>query len=419
MSTVNHTASSTQEQDPDVAIYSSAPQSRPAPVAKQQQTAELPSDESQPSSDATAQAATQVQTETPQQCPIPTMGWQAVLWRIMRTFNKNATPPKLSKKEQKAQEEDRRKIEHAAFVASEELKRELAIRAEADRKVRVRTESIVELRKLSDKAPAFTVVFIGVKGASGTTTTTAHTASIHGDITRSMVVATDFNPAQGTLAARLGKDYDETTTLRELLDDLNGFANFRDFIRKIRPTEYSVRPISANDIVGDNQHLSGEDAERILDTIHVNTEHHYVDTANDITDKVTLAAVKRADVLVFTAFEGIHDSLRQLAIGMETLRKHGFGDKVASSIVVISGLKPGQNLDDYKKYTNRVNIHNEVVTRYDYENNGVFIAIPYDPVIRKDTQVNLAALDWATYQAYVDLDTLIIEQAIKTIPALS
>ena len=191
--------------------------------------------------------------------------------------------------------------------------------------------------------------------------------------------------------------------------DIEGFKNFKDFIAKIRPTRYSVRPISANDIVSGSQHLTNEDAEIMLQTIDSNTEYHYIDTANDITDPVTLAAVQAADVLVFTAYVGIHDSLRQLAIGMETLRQHGFKDKVNTSVVVISGAPKGADLSTYHKYLNRVNIRDEVIQQYHFE--GPFLHIPYDEVIRRDTEVDLEALDPDTYQAYLELNIAIFEQS--------
>lgn len=319
--------------------------------------------------------------------PIPTMGWQATWYNVKKAFNKGARIPALSQREitiLQAQEAERQRLQN-------------------------RADGIKLLNALSDEVKSLTVAFIGVKGAAGTTTTTAHAASVAGDLTRSALVASDFNPASGTLAPRLGKDFDQTTTLRELRGDIEGFKNFKDFIAKIRPTRYSVRPISANDIVSGSQHLTNEDAEIMLQTIDSNTEYHYIDTANDITDPVTLAAVQAADVLVFTAYVGIHDSLRQLAIGMETLRQHGFKDKVNTSVVVISGAPKGADLSTYHKYLNRVNIRDEVIQQYHFE--GPFLHIPYDEVIRRDTEVDLEALDPDTYQAYLELNIAIFEQS--------
>lgn len=352
--------------------------------------------------------------------PEPTMGWQATWWKFIKTFNQNATPPRLSKKEveflqQQAEENARIAAEQAtkeAARAKAQAEAEAAraqAAAEAEAKRELRRESIERLNEYSDRVPSLNIVMIGVKGSAGTSTTTAYTCSVHGDNTRSMVVGTDFNPAQGTFAGMVGKDYDQTITLRELLHDIEGFTNFKNFIRKIRPTRYSVRPISANDIVGVNEHLDGKSARRILDTISINSEYHYIDTANDITTEVSLAAVEKADVLVFTAYVGVQRSLQLLAVGMETLRRHGFEEKVANSVVVITGVEPGKSASDYRKYTDRVDMKNEVIAEYNFK--GPILGIPYDPFIKEDTEVNLEAIHPDTYQAYLDLALCILEQA--------
>jgi hypothetical protein len=63
----------------------------------------------------------------------------------------------------------------------------------------------------------------------------------------------------------------------------------------------------------------------------------------------------------------------------------------------------------YRKYLNRVNIRDEVVQEYDFH--GPFLNIPYDEVIKHDTEVNLQALKPETYQAYLELNIFIFEQS--------
>jgi cellulose biosynthesis protein BcsQ len=352
--------------------------------------------------------------------PEPTMGWQAAWWKVIKAFSQKATPPRLSKKEveflQHQAEEKAQLAAHQAEKAAAQAKAQAeaeAARAQAEAETKakreLRRESIERLDEYSDRVPSLNIVMIGVKGSAGTSTTTAYTSSVHADNTRSLTVGTDFNPAQGTLSGMLGKDYNQTITLRELLSDIEGYTNFKQFIRRIRPTRYGVRPISANDIVGVNEHLDGESARRILDAINVNSEYHYIDTANDITTEVSLEAVRKADVIVFTAYVGVRRSLRLLSVGMETLRRHGFEEKVANSVVVITGVEPGKTASDYRKYTDRVDMKDEVVAEYNFK--GPILGIPYDPFIKEDTEVNLEAIRPDTYQAYLDLALCILEQA--------
>lgn len=321
--------------------------------------------------------------ETRPNRPVPTEGMPATLHRLAMAFGINYVP-QLSLSEQ--------------------------LRLEQEARMRQKAAAIQRLNELTDLVPTLNVAFIGVKGGAATTTTMAHAASVMGDNTRTMLVASDFNPASGTGAARLGKDYDETVTLRELLRDLDNLEVFRDFIRRIRPTRYSVRVVSANDITSSSDHLTGGDAKRMLNTISCNAEYHYIDTANDITDEVTLAAVETADVPVFTANVEVHDSLRQLGTGMETLRRHGFRDKVDNGVVIISNVPPGVALDEFRMYLNKVNIRNKIVQRYDFF--GQFLGIPYDPIIKRDTEVELEPLAWETFQAYLELDIAILEQGL-------
>jgi len=272
-----------------------------------------------------------------------------------------------------------------------------------------RHDGIDRLKDLCDKVPSLTVCFVNVKGAAATTTTTVHTASVVGDQTRSTLVVSDFNPASGTAAMRLGRDYDQTITLRKLLKELDNLDSFKKFINLVRPTPYSVRVISADSIVDQSQHLSGKNASKLLEAINTNCEYHFIDTANDITNPVILEVVGTSDVIVFTANVAVHDSLRQLAISMGTLRKHGYADKVDNSVVVISNLPKGKPLADYRYFLNQVNIR-DVITR-EIPFNGQFLGVPHDPVIALDREVDLEKLHWSTYQAMLELGIAIFEQA--------
>lgn len=136
------------------------------------------------------------------QRPIPEMGWPAIWYRIKKMVHENPVPPKLSKKEQ---------------VVADEKARQTAKKQEETRREEARSQGIETLTDLSDEVPSATVVFLGVKGAAATTTTATHVASVAADLTRSTFVFTDLNPASGTGAARLGKYFHQTITLREFL----------------------------------------------------------------------------------------------------------------------------------------------------------------------------------------------------------
>ena len=266
-----------------------------------------------------------------------------------------------------------------------------------------------ELSDLSDRVPNLTVAYFGVKGLAATTATTVHTASVLAEETRSMVAVSDFNPAQGSAAGRLGRDFDQTITLRGLLRELNQIETTGEFIGRLRPTPYGVRVVSADSIVSGHQHLNGDDARRMLEAIRANFEYHHIDTGNDVTTDVSLAVAEAAQVFVFTANSAVRDSLRLLGIGMETLREHGFQEKVDHSVVVISNLPSRGMLENYRKYLNYVDIQHTVIREIPFY--GDFLGVPHDPLIALDGQVDLGSLKGETYQSYIDLNNAILKMA--------
>lgn len=280
----------------------------------------------------------------------------------------------------------------------------------AERRELRRDRSRRELRVQGDSIPNLTVAYFGVKGASATTATTVHTASVLADETRGTVVVSDFNPAQGSSAVRLGREAHETVTLRGLLAKLNELSSFGKFIGTLRPTPYGVRVVSADSIVDPTQHLNDEDVAKMLEAIRKNCEYHHIDTGSDVTTGVTLQVAKAAKVFIFTANVAVRDSLRLLAIGMETLRKHGFGEKVDHSVVVISNIPKGKKLDDYMHYVNVVDVDHNVTREIPFM--GAFVGVPHDPIIALDGEVDLEKLNWDTYQSYLDLNNAILEQAL-------
>jgi cellulose biosynthesis protein BcsQ len=314
----------------------------------------------------------------PPDADIPTMGWPKLRYAINKGFNRADLVPALSEKERRLLERDR---------------------------------SIEALMHLSDRAPSFTTCFINAKGGAATTTTMVHVASIIADLLRGTVVATDFNKASGTSGVRLGRDYDETITLRQLRQYVKSAPDedFKSFMSRLRQTPYGVRVVSSDSIISDRQHLAATDAVLLLQAIQRNCEYHLIDTANDITNGVTLEVIKASDPLVFTANVAMQDSLRQLAISMETLRKHGFTEQVDNSVIVISNLPKGKRLDDYRRYVNLHNINDVVVREIPFQ--GQLLGVPHDPVIARDTEVSLEDLDWETYQAYLEVALAIFEQA--------
>jgi len=367
---------------------------------------------------------------------IPDRGWQKAWYGVKLRLNANAKPPKINK----AQAEE---IERLA-------QEQQAADAEAAR-VEAREKSIARLKELCDLKPRLTVAFIGVKGAAGTTTTMVGSTSTVAEITRTLVYAGDFNPASGSAGSRLGKDPSETMSLREYREmvdkidadykellvqiaaaspeaidnlDLRGLVETIDsrsqINERLRPTKNGVRVLSADDYVLETTEQFGTTTVKMLDILSKNCDYLFVDTANDITTAASRAVLEKADVLVFTANVGIKDSLFMLYTSMEKVRQLKMKEKVANAVVVISNLPQGSTLDDYRKYLNRVKPSTDEVMQYisTEDFHGPFMGVPHDPVIARDGQVELDQFAPATFQAYIDIDIAIFEQALNVDPML-
>lgn len=386
-----------------------------------------------------------VEVEPVQEQVIPDRGWPKTWYWIMLRFNKNAKVPKINKAQVAEIERHEQALRQAEAVA-ERVAAEA--KAEADR-VEARRQSILRLRELSDLKPRLTVAYIGVKGAAGTTTTMVGSTSTFSDITRTLVYAGDFNPASGSAGSRLGKDPNETMSLREYREmveaiddrfdalkdqiaaatptaienlDLRGLVDNIDsraeINARLRPTKYGVRVLSADDYILETTEQFGTTTVKMLDILSKNCDYLFVDTANDITTAASRAVLQKADVLVFTANVGIKDSLFMLYTSMEKVRQLNLSAKVANSVVVISNIPQGAQLDDYRKYLNRVKPSTDEVIQYidSKDFHGPFMGVPHDPVIARDGQVELEQFAHATYQAYVDVDITIFEQALNIEP---
>jgi cellulose biosynthesis protein BcsQ len=311
------------------------------------------------------------------------------------------TLPRVSVKERVADEQKKARAAESARRREEEAHR-LAIEQGA----------VHRQRELTDKTKKGVVAFINTKGAAATTVSTVNCACTLGWDTQTITLVFDDNPAEGTSAARLGKDYEETITVQELdsrLEELE--AAFDKFIVEARPNRYFVRSISANSTVeGDNPLLQAERLEKIITVARKYCEYLLIDTPNVITDDATLRMFRMCDVLVFTANVAEHDSLRRLATSMESLRRKGLRDKVDQAVVIISNLPEGADLQGYRKFLNRVNLSDEIVEYYDFH--GPFVGIYHDDEIALNRVVELEAWQRNTRQAYREANIAWLEQLL-------
>lgn len=359
------------------------------------------------------QASVPVAESAKEPRPIPTMGFPAYWYGFKHFFKEDCKVPNLTKAEEaKLAAEAEAEAERLAAEEAAEAAR-LAAEEEAARKVQATEASIAYLRELIDRIPHTSFAFIGVKGGAAATATMVNFSSFLADTTRTLVYGCDFNPASGSAAGRLGKDEGETISIQEfgrIVEEMKG--NRRDVNAKLRPTPLGVRVLSADNYIEIPTEQYGTTTTVMLDVLDDNCDYLCLDTPNDITTAPARAILRKADVFVFTGNVGVPDSLRMLYTSMETARRLGFQDKVKNSVVVISGLREGESLDDYWKYIGQVNIHHNVTHPWQETGfSGQMLAVPFDPAIANDGIVNPAAYAWETGQAYRDTVIAGFEQA--------
>lgn len=347
------------------------------------------------SSDTDPAAETPIRPEL----PVPTMGFPAFRHSISKSLNPDARPPKLSKKEQ------------ALRAAREEQARH---HAELDKKVERYHASIRQLNQLADKVGTATIAFFGVSGSAATTTNTVNAAAVFSEVTRTIVACSDFNPANGTAAARLGKDYGETLSVREFrrLIKEGAIKNPSELTSLLRPTVNGVRVLGANDRTSEAGEVESTILEEMLDLIGRVFEFHYVDTANDTGTASMRKILEMCDMPVFTANVDERKSLQLLGTSMEIARKTpGMREKTNNSVVVISRLPEGEGLGGYLKFLNRVNIHEQVTSQYEF--NGQVLPVHETDCLAHNAAVDLTQMQWdTTMQEHIDINIAVLEQIL-------
>ena len=332
--------------------------------------------------------------------PVPTMGIPAIRHSINKSLNINARPPKLSKKELAliAQREEEERLQH-----------------EHELRVQRYYDSLRQLRRLADRVKTASIAFFGVSGNAATTTNVVNSAAVFAEMTRTIVACSDFNPANGTAAARLGKDYGETLSVRDFrrLIKEDRIQNPSELTSLLRPTVNGVRVLGANDRTSEAGEVESTVIEEMLSMIGRVFEFHYIDTANDTGTASMRKILEMCDMPVFTASVDERKSLQLLGTSMEIARKTpGMRDKTNNSVVIISRLPEGDDLEVYRKFLNRVNIHEQVTSHYEFF--GQVLPVHEAETLAHNAVVSLEHLQWdTTMQEYINVNIAILEQILQ------
>jgi len=350
----------------------------------------------------TKKPATRAPRQVPPGKPIPQKGLRKVLYGVNKTFGRPDIVPKLSRREQFKY--DRRTLEDRLRFLAERLQ--------------------------------ITVSFVNIKGGASKTTTAIYVGSIISNLTRRIVYLLPATQATATSTAALnaGISPSDTLTVSEFSRKYQELGSYREVSRYVTPTPAGLRVISEDSEVGvdTSNEFGKEHFVHVASTLHSSVDVLLFDTGNDDVKvgSVVLEAVRRSDVIVFTATADKLVTLEKLGptIGlyMTDLRtvknvdlqvgklraeeEISTPEKASNSLVVVSGLTAKEKSEDYEGYAARHRQGN-VVSPTGFQ--GKLFTVPRDKFMAKHIVADIHRINAHTYLAYLRLCVAIYEKAAE------
>lgn len=262
-----------------------------------------------------------------------------------------------------------------------------------------------------DVVPNGVFATVNAKGGSAKTCTIVNVASLFAMVTGSTPLLIDANPASGTSAQKVGRDYYQTITVQELLQLItdNPSVELAKLLRVIKKTRYGLRVVSANPFASPDTKLYFSQWNTIFELLTRKFPYIFVDMGNEIWDIGAQTLLKRwIDVLLVTANvgdrrhpdRGIPESLEQMAKSEKSMVSFGVDPvKVSNALGVFSNGRPSE-LQRYLDEAVFLGPDGDVIARHE----GHALVVPHDPYLSSSDfnrhGVNLEALNPATVEAY-------------------
>jgi putative peptide zinc metalloprotease protein len=222
------------------------------------------------------------------------------------------------------------------------------------------------------------VVVMSRKGGVGKTTTTLALGSIFAMLRGDRVVAVDANPDAGNLAHRLAPPHSRKITdlLREV-DQVGSYAVLRDFTSQA--VESRLEVLASDDDPRIGQALGREEYHSLITLLDRFYNLILLDTGTGILDSANQGLLEEADQLVLVLGPGL-DGGRAAALTLDWLDEHGFESLVARAVVVINGVRRGQD-----RTQDRMREHFERRCQQ-------VLTVPWDPALATGAQTSISSL---------------------------
>lgn len=242
----------------------------------------------------------------------------------------------------------------------------------------------------------FRIAVLSIKGGVGKTTTTLGLGSALATVRADRIIAVDANPDRGTLAERV-PDTSTSSTVRDLLRDhhIGRYADVRNHTR-MAPSRLEVLASEQDPAVSE---VFGEaDYRRAMDILR----HYYnvilTDCGTGIMHSAMVGVLDLAQAIVLVSSPAI-DAARSASATLDWLARHGHGDLVRESHVVLTALPPGSEVVKL----NKVFEHFEARC-------GSIHMIPFEPHLAEGADFDFELLAPSTAQAYLELAAAVSEK---------
>lgn len=247
-----------------------------------------------------------------------------------------------------------------------------------------------EIRRVNQQRTS-TVTVSQVRGGVTKTTTSVYVASVLAEIAHRIVTLIDNNEMWGTPGRVLGIPAEGTVTVRGISDqvDSGSVNDFRTFSGKLGSTKHGVQLVASDAMVQENNLYGYDTSKRVITIAQGNSVFVVNDTGNNIAGAAMRAALELTDVLLVPTITS-GNSLAGAVITMNNYNSWGHADKVKHSIVIVSGLRPGETAEDYR-------------SKLELSDEHILLGTPYDQRLYDDEVVDLEVTERYTQIAYLEI----------------
>lgn len=238
------------------------------------------------------------------------------------------------------------------------------------------------------------IAVISVKGGIGKTTTTACLGMALAEIRGDQVSVIDANPDAGTLADRLTGN--TSVTIRHLLRNIDGISTLTE-ISSYMSLAGRLKVLASDQDPAVSDALTADEYEKAMNLLGQFFNIVITDSGTGISHPTMGPTLRMADSLVVVGSATI-DGASRAGHTLDWLDSHGFGAKSRNAIVVLSGDRSSQDVDQSR-----------IISHFATRVRSV-VNVPADPHLSAGGRIEFERLRMATRDAYTTVAAHIADQ---------